>query len=105
MDMNASSFHRYVEQELGPDYAKFICDELAFVIPMSFAFFDTIDDVRSHIYRCTANMTDPSRARFFYCDKAGQPEIKSTMLGTIEKLRQDVWSVMNRKRKTMGTLS
>ena len=77
MDMNAAAFRLYVEQELGAEYARFVCEELAFVIPMSFAFVQ-----KSMIFEPTStdvreNLSDQSRARFFYCDKVTQLEGKT----------------------------
>jgi hypothetical protein len=105
IDMNAAAFRLYVDEELGAEYPKFVCNELAFNIPMSFALIYTIDDLRTHISRCVDKISEQSKSYFFYSDNRTKLEITPTTLGSIEKLRKDILRVMTRKKRKIGTLS
>lgn len=103
--MNATSFRSYVKQEYSEDFAKFMCEELLFMTPVTFEDIHDFQELETYIHRCNDKISDHLKSLFYYertDDK--KLEIRQTSLNMINKIRRDVYSLIEkrRKRKALG---
>jgi hypothetical protein len=102
MTMDAKDFRAYLEQHYTSDFAKFVCQELSFLVPVAFVMIDTLDDLRTHITRCHDMISQECQSLYFYPDNRSPLEIRKPTLGLLEQLRQEIFELIARKRRQIG---
>lgn len=96
--MNSDNFRSYIVREYSEDVARFICEELSFLVPITFTTMNNIQDLRIHINRREKRISDYSKSIFYFTNTNNEIEILPTSISVIDKIRQEI-STMNKKQK------
>ncbi|CAM4877478.1 unnamed protein product [Rotaria socialis] len=99
IDMTAQCFRSFIKQQLTEEVATFICEELLFLVPIAFTSVNNLEELKMNIARRYEKISQNSKSIFYYTNAQDKLEILPMPLAMIDKIRQDVHNLMNKKQK------
>ena len=86
-DLGSECFQSYIKQQFNEKLAKLVCEELLLLVPVAFSAISDTQNLKLHIGRCAAQISDSSKETFYYVDIDKKYEILPIILTMIDKIR------------------